>query len=605
MPEIENQRSKHISEIGIAGLIFLSGLVIRLAYLFRIKENPSFYNLFLDCRSYHEWALKIVSGHWFRADAFYQDPLYPYFLALVYKVFGQDPLAARIVQSIIGSCNGVLIYYAGREFFGQKAGIIAGFISAFYGVFLFFDGMINKPFLSVFFVNCSLLTFAFGLKHKQEKWFFFQGIFLGFLVLIRANILLLIPLFLTWAWFTFSGNKKLLNCASMIAGIFLSVSPATLHNYLTTGDFILSTTQAGQNFYIGNHPDNNTGTYRPPKFLRATPEFEETDFKARAEFITGKKMSPKEVSSFWTRETINIILSDPQRFAKHLWFKIRLFLNKYEVPDNHSYSFFQAYYSSILNWNILDFRIIGPLGLAGLVFSLFGKTENKSGKFLPLFFLVYMGSIVPFYVFSRYRIPVVPVLILLSAFFIVLIARRIREKKYMETTLGLFIAIFFWAFVNADIKKDDFSPQFGNIGYSYMAQGKMEEALLNYQKAIEIDPGYAEPYYFTGRIFAEMGDLKQAEKNFKKSVTIEPGLYVGYSGLGIISALLGKTAEAEFYLKKAIDLKPYSADAHNNLGVLYQRLGKEASARIEFKKALSLKPDSKAVPQNLDHMRLK
>jgi tetratricopeptide (TPR) repeat protein len=366
----------------------------------------------------------------------------------------------------------------------------------------------------------------------------------------------------------------------------------------------LTTSQAGQNFYIGNHPGNNTGTYLPPLFLRADPEFEEVDFKSKAEFIEGKKFTTTEVSSFWVQKTLEIIRSDPGRFIKNLFFKARLFLNKYEIPDNHSYSFFKAYYSGLLRWDPFDFRFAGSLGLAGLILSFFCVKGNHFSRFFPLICLFYLCSIIPFYIFSRYRLPVVSIMIIMSAFFIVFVVEKFRAGNFRDTVFAVMAFLISFALVNSNIKKDDFSPQFGNIAYTFLEQGNHEEALKYYKKAVEANPGFAEPYYFIGKIFVDSGDLKQAEEYFKKSIAIEPRLFVGYSGLGIVSAQLGKNKEAEYFLKKAVELKPYAPEVHNNLGMLYAMEGDLESARREFQKALSIDPDFAQAKQNLERLKL-
>ncbi len=601
----DNNREALLSEKSVICLVFLSALTVRLCYLFQIKDNPAFYNLILDCLAYDKWAMNIASGNWLRDQVFYQDPLYPYFLALIYKLFGHDLLLTRIIQTVIGSVNCVLIYFICREVYGKKVALVGGFISAFYGIFIFYDGMINKPFLGVFFINLALLAFIVGIRKKNKGLFFISGGCLGLSMLARANILLMLPLFLIWICINSAGKKKFWYCGSFLLGVALLTFPATFHNYKVSGSFVLTTSQMGQNFYIGNHRNNDTGTYLPPLFLRATPEFEEDDFKSRAEFLSGKKLSPSEVSSFWVHETLSIIKSDSGRFIKNLWLKTRLFLNKFEAPDNHSYSFFKTYYSGILKWNPLDFRLIGSLGLAGLLLSFFWKSENHFAKFLPLFFLLYLGSIIPFYIFSRYRLPILSILIALSSFFIIYLMERIKSASYKEVAFAVCTFVLAFFFVNCDIKKDSFSNQFGNIAYSLVQQGDPEGGLVNYKKAVEIDPGYAEPYYFIGHIYAGMGELRQAEEYFKKSVGIEPKLFAGYSGLGIVSAKLGKMAEAESYLQRAVKLKPYAPEAHNNIGLIYAAKGKFELARAEFKEALSLDPNFVKASQNLERIKEK
>ena len=60
-----------------------------------------------------------------REGVFYQAPLYPYFLALVYSVFGDGVATLRFIQAVIGAGSCVLLAAAGMALFGHW-GVVAG-----------------------------------------------------------------------------------------------------------------------------------------------------------------------------------------------------------------------------------------------------------------------------------------------------------------------------------------------------------------------------------------------------------------------------------------------------------------------------------------------
>src|SRR4051812_15199714 len=76
-----------------AAAIFALALLIRLVHVWQLRASPFFDVLMGDARGYDEWARRIAGGEWIGRDVFYQAPLYPYFLAVIYKVFGHDLLA--------------------------------------------------------------------------------------------------------------------------------------------------------------------------------------------------------------------------------------------------------------------------------------------------------------------------------------------------------------------------------------------------------------------------------------------------------------------------------------------------------------------------------
>jgi 4-amino-4-deoxy-L-arabinose transferase-like glycosyltransferase len=106
--------------------VFLCALAVRLLHVWQMRGTPFFDALMGDARGYDAWAQRLAAGDWIGHDVFYQAPLYPYFLGLVYTVFGRDLLIVRIVQAILGASSCVLVGYAANRLFLDRAGVVAG-----------------------------------------------------------------------------------------------------------------------------------------------------------------------------------------------------------------------------------------------------------------------------------------------------------------------------------------------------------------------------------------------------------------------------------------------------------------------------------------------
>ena len=178
--------------------IGLGALVIRLIYLLDIYAADVSTVLLGDARSYHMWAQGIVAGEWIGDTVFFQAPFYPYFLAIVYSLFGESNLAVRVIQMILGSGACVLLARAGHYYFGRNAGILAGLILAVYPPAIFFDGIIQKASLTAFLLV--MLIFLLGRFMRQPRtWLaFLSGCILGCLALTRENALILVPVVFAW-----------------------------------------------------------------------------------------------------------------------------------------------------------------------------------------------------------------------------------------------------------------------------------------------------------------------------------------------------------------------------------------------------------------------
>ena len=100
--------------------IFSIAFLIRIISVLQITGIPFFNHLSLDPAYYNNWALDIFHGDWISSRAFDLSPLYPYFLAIIYRVFGYSLYAARLIQMLIGSLSCVLILWIGSYVFKRN-----------------------------------------------------------------------------------------------------------------------------------------------------------------------------------------------------------------------------------------------------------------------------------------------------------------------------------------------------------------------------------------------------------------------------------------------------------------------------------------------------
>ena len=130
-----------------------------------------------------------------------------------------------------------------------------------------------------------------------------------------------------------------------------------------------------------------------------------------------------------------------------------------------------------------------------------------------------------------------------------------------------------------------------NLGVNLQIRGRSNEAEASYKKAIEIKPNFTEAYNNLANLIKNFGRLDEAEINYKKAIEIKPNFAEAYCNLGIMQKELGKFEEAEINYKKAIEIKPNFADAYNNLGTIQKDLGRLDEAEINYKKAIEIKPN--------------
>jgi len=137
---------------------------------------------------------------------------------------------------------------------------------------------------------------------------------------------------------------------------------------------------------------------------------------------------------------------------------------------------------------------------------------------------------------------------------------------------------------------DNYTAQ-NNLGFVLADQGRTTEAAEHYQKALEINPGYAEADNNLGRIFLDEGRLEEAKEYFQRAIQIKPGAAAAHNNLGIVLAGKGDPAGAFQRYQKAIELNPDYAEAYNNLAILLASQGRFAESETNYQTALALKPD--------------
>ncbi|MBU2549496.1 MAG: glycosyltransferase family 39 protein, partial [Proteobacteria bacterium] len=120
--------------------LFLLALGVRLIYISLISGHPYFETLVLDAQAYESRAREILQGIWTAGGVFYQDPFYPYFLALIHKVAGPGLGAVRMVHAVLGALGAVLVYDLGCFLGGRRTGVLAGLIYILYGALAYYDG---------------------------------------------------------------------------------------------------------------------------------------------------------------------------------------------------------------------------------------------------------------------------------------------------------------------------------------------------------------------------------------------------------------------------------------------------------------------------------
>ena len=145
-------------------------------------------------------------------------------------------------------------------------------------------------------------------------------------------------------------------------------------------------------------------------------------------------------------------------------------------------------------------------------------------------------------------------------------------------------------------KAVEIDPEDGKVRYHLAfaldQQGQLDEAIAQYQKAIEIDPNNGAAYSGLALDLTRTHKLEDGIELYKKSLEIDPKNAVAEGNLAAALIEVGRTDEALSHINKALELDPDFADAHNLLGLVLARAGRLESGVAHLEKAVTLSPDS-------------
>jgi tetratricopeptide (TPR) repeat protein len=129
------------------------------------------------------------------------------------------------------------------------------------------------------------------------------------------------------------------------------------------------------------------------------------------------------------------------------------------------------------------------------------------------------------------------------------------------------------------------------LGDAWTRQGKLDEAVQQYDQALLFYPDFADAHNNLGSVLARQGNTDKAIQQFKQAIRLNPGYAVAYNNLGNALARQGNFDEAIQQYRQAIRLNPNSAEAHNALGIALAREGNFDEAVQQHEQALQLNPD--------------
>ncbi|MBX3394505.1 MAG: glycosyltransferase family 39 protein [Phycisphaerae bacterium] len=549
--------------------VTLIALIPRTIYLISVSRSPLFDQPILDGEAHDQWARMILEGvSAFPGSAYFKAPLYPYFLALIRLVTGDLYWAPRIVQIVMGSLSCGFVYLAGREAFNRTVGLVAGLASAFYWVMIYFDAELLLEPLSIFLMLVSLWIILRAAKRDSLWLWAVAGLFMGLSAITRPNVLIFIPVIALWLVWAGWPNvvRSIWKSAVWCFACAIPILPVTIRNYVVGHDFVLIASQAGPNFFIGNNPTSDGYSATLPG-ARSSWLGGFIDWRSMAEQRLGRKLKASEVDQFFFDEAFRFFREDPQRAWELNFRKLQLFFYEWEIPNDSDLTSMAALYAPWMLRLPVTSGAILAFGLIGFVIALW---DFKRTLPLTSFVVLYTASVVAFFVCSRFRVPMMPVAMVLAALVPVKACEYLYKRDFRGIIgLGIF-SYFAWICIHRGIPQEVLDVHAANtqirIGHQLSIKGLPGEA-EHYEAALKLDSNCAEAESGLGYYHMRKGDATTAVRHFERALRLNGDLDV-YEPLAGLQASLGRWDDAISTVQRGVDRLPGFLDLKRKLAFM-------------------------------------
>jgi len=293
------------------------------------------------------------------------------------------------------------------------------------------------------------------------------------------------------------------------------------------------------------------------------------------------------------------------------------FRGAYEIPDNLDFYLVRDQ-APLLRLPLPGFGTVGPLALIGL---LWGWRRPGLSRALLLSIAIGASTVIGFFVFARYRMPVLPALLPFAGYGLVEAWRRLRaaaragDRRRLTLTLG--VTLLAVAFVHLPVRAPRDSVAYRtarvlrlpaiaettavahyNLGLAFASEAEenqddpdaLRRAELEFREALRQDPRLADVYAELGKVLARQGRDAEAIASYRQALTVEPDRPRTWHVLGILQKRTGDLTGAEMSFLQALRLDPNRVDSATRLGELLLARGRRSEAAASFRHALAIDP---------------
>jgi 4-amino-4-deoxy-L-arabinose transferase-like glycosyltransferase len=344
----------------------------------------------------------------------YMPPVYPFFLTGLGYIFGIDKygvLIIEIIQAFLGVGVCILTYHIAHIKFDKNIALLVGYITASYPMLVFMPSQISA--VNVYlFLNCFLLWQLFKLEEKEQFSMIAitAGFTTGLLILARGDFLLYFPLIAIWMLWRLP-KARIITTFMYVLACLIIISAWSVRNYYNFGQITPLTISGGINLWQGQN-ENATGTrsqYTVPP-VQISPEM-----ALQIEQLKPSHDYEIQLDKIYMDEAKKFIVNNPEQVISLAAKKFIFYWGYYWGID-----FVYPGAKSPLYW--LPWFLMLPFFVVGLILSF---QKFKQYILFYLYFGLSTGIAITFFVLPRYRIFILPLVIIFAISGMVYVVKRI------------------------------------------------------------------------------------------------------------------------------------------------------------------------------------
>jgi 4-amino-4-deoxy-L-arabinose transferase-like glycosyltransferase len=369
--------------------IFVTALLIRSAFILTLQNG--FY--FPDSLEYSQAATNLLTYGTF-GEAYHRSPMYPLVLAVIYALFGQHIVAIRLVQAVMGACIAVMIAFIAQRPGSKGVGILAGVLWSVYPLGVFMAGLEYPTSVTALLLAGAVLC----MLTEPEQALGAGRVLLSGLLFGAAALTIpvaLVAVVATTLWILYwQPTRRLVLAMLFLLGVALSLTPWTLRNFYVYGQIVIV----------------------EPRLIQLLP---------RVGPVQQERMDNE------LERKIKAILRHPDAYVRrfirefgHFWelYPARIYMNHVAYREAFHERDTRVVKQTLFGttWtSLISILSVGPAFLFALIGIWAMGLQKEQRRTLSLLCMTILSFAIGYSFFwgkTRYRLPVEPYIILLSAY---------------------------------------------------------------------------------------------------------------------------------------------------------------------------------------------